>query len=44
MVEWSHREPSYLRLALQGNPRIVGRGDPYLPRGDRRRSFAARAP
>ena len=32
LVEWSHREPSYLRLALQGEPlRVVGRGDPYLP-------------
>ncbi len=32
MVEWSHREASYLRLALDGEPlRIVGRGDKYLP-------------
>ncbi len=32
LVEWWHREPSYLRLALLGEPlRIVGRGDPYLP-------------
>ena len=32
MLEWSHREASYLRLALQGEPaRMVGRGDPYLP-------------
>lgn len=32
LLEWSHREPSYLRLALHGLPaRIVGRGDTYLP-------------
>jgi len=32
MIEWNHREPSYLRLALHGEPaRIIGRGDPYLP-------------
>jgi len=32
MIEWTHREASYLRLALQGEPvRVVGRGDPYLP-------------
>ena len=32
MLDWSHREASYLRLALQGEPvRIVGRGDPFLP-------------
>jgi predicted dehydrogenase len=32
MLDWSHREPSYLRLALQGEPaRIIGRGDPFLP-------------
>jgi predicted dehydrogenase len=32
MLDWSHREPSYLRLALQGEPvRIFGRGDPWLP-------------
>lgn len=32
LVEWWHREPSYLRLARLGEPlRIVGRGDPYLP-------------
>ncbi|MCL4847162.1 MAG: Gfo/Idh/MocA family oxidoreductase [Acidobacteria bacterium] len=31
-VEWSHREASYLRLAQQGlPPRIIGRGDTYLP-------------
>ena len=28
-VDWSHREASYLRLALQGEPvRTIGRGDP----------------
>jgi len=32
MLDWSHREPSYLRLALQGEPvRVIGRGDPFLP-------------
>lgn len=32
MLEWAHRDPSYLRIALQGEPvRIVGRGDPWLP-------------
>ncbi len=32
MLDWSHREPSYLRLALQGEPaRTLGRGDAYLP-------------
>lgn len=32
MLEWSHRELSYLRLALQGEPaRTIGRGDPFLP-------------
>lgn len=32
LVEWCHREPSYLRLAMLGEPlRIIGRGDPYLP-------------
>jgi predicted dehydrogenase len=32
MLDWSHREPNYLRLALQGEAaRIVGRGDPFLP-------------
>lgn len=31
MLDWSHREPSYLTLALQGEPaRRIGRGDPYL--------------
>ncbi len=32
MLEWSHRESSYLRIAMQGEPvRMVGRGDPGLP-------------
>ena len=32
MLDWSHRDASYLRLALQGEPaRIIGRGDPFLP-------------
>jgi predicted dehydrogenase len=32
LLDWSHREASYLRLALQGEPvRVIGRGDPYLP-------------
>jgi predicted dehydrogenase len=32
LIDWSHREPSYLRLALQGEPvRIIGRGDTFLP-------------
>jgi predicted dehydrogenase len=32
MLDWSHREPSYLRVSLQGeSTRIVGRGDPGLP-------------
>ena len=32
LVDWSHREPSYLKLALQGEPvRTIGRGDAYLP-------------
>lgn len=32
MLDWSHREASYLRLALQGEPvRVIGRGDPLLP-------------
>ena len=31
-IEWSHREASYLRIGMQGEPlRIVGRGDPFLP-------------
>ena len=32
MVDWSHREASYLRVAMQGETmRVVGRGDPGLP-------------
>ena len=32
MLDWSHREASYLHVAMQGEPvRIVGRGDPGLP-------------
>jgi predicted dehydrogenase len=32
MLEWSHRDASYLRLALQGEAaRVIGRGDPFLP-------------
>ena len=32
MLDWSHRDLSYLRLALQGEPaRVIGRGDPFLP-------------
>ena len=32
MLDWTHREASYLKLALQGEPvRVIGRGDPGLP-------------
>lgn len=32
MLDWSHRDASYLRLALQGEAaRVIGRGDPLLP-------------
>jgi len=32
MVDWSHRECSYLRLSMHGEPaRVIGRGDPGLP-------------
>ena len=31
MLEWWHRDPSYLRFALQGEPaRTITRGDPFL--------------
>jgi predicted dehydrogenase len=32
LLDWSQRELSYLKLALQGEPvRVIGRGDPQLP-------------
>lgn len=32
MLEWWHRDPSYLRVAMQGEPvQVVTRGDPFLP-------------
>ena len=32
MLEWWHRDPSYLRFALQGEAaRVITRGDPFLP-------------
>jgi predicted dehydrogenase len=32
LLEWNHREPSYLKLALQGEAvRIFERADPFLP-------------
>jgi predicted dehydrogenase len=32
LVEWNHRNASYLRVAMQGEPpREFGRGDPFLP-------------
>jgi len=32
MLDWSHRDASYLRIAMQGEPaRVVGRGDTFLP-------------
>ncbi|HEY1461272.1 MAG TPA: Gfo/Idh/MocA family oxidoreductase [Casimicrobiaceae bacterium] len=32
MLEWSHREASYLRVSMQGEPaRVFGRGDTLLP-------------
>ena len=31
MLDWSHREPSYLKLALQGEPVRIGRGDLLPP-------------
>lgn len=31
MLDWSHREPSYIRLAMQGESvRVITRGDPFL--------------
>ncbi|HTS21767.1 MAG TPA: Gfo/Idh/MocA family oxidoreductase [Casimicrobiaceae bacterium] len=31
MLDWSHREASYVRVALQGEPvRVIGRGDAFL--------------
>ncbi len=31
-IDWNHRDASYLKLALQGEPvRVLGRGDPGLP-------------
>jgi predicted dehydrogenase len=31
MIDWSHREASYLKLAMQGEAvRTIGRGDPFL--------------
>ena len=32
MLDWSHREPSYLKIAmLNEGPRVAGRGDASLP-------------
>jgi predicted dehydrogenase len=32
VIDWSHREPSYLRVALQGEAvKVIGRGDAFLP-------------
>jgi predicted dehydrogenase len=32
LLDWSHREASYLKLAMQGEPvRTIGRGDAFLP-------------
>ena len=32
LIDWSHREAGYLKVAMQGEPvRTVGRGDPDLP-------------
>ena len=31
-IDWSHRDASYLKVAMQGEPvRTIGRGDPGLP-------------
>ena len=46
LIDWSHREPSYLKLALHGEPvRTIGRGDAVpAARDHRRRPHAARPP
>lgn len=32
LLDWSHRQASYLTLSIHGEPaRIIGRGDPFLP-------------
>jgi predicted dehydrogenase len=32
LIDWSHREASYLRLQIHGEPvRLIGRGDMFLP-------------
>ena len=32
MIEWNHRDANYLHVAMQGEPpRLLGRGDPWLP-------------
>ena len=32
MIDWSHRDVSYLRMQIQGEPvRVIGRGDAFLP-------------
>ena len=32
MLEWNHRDASYLHVSMQGEPpRLLGRGDPWLP-------------
>lgn len=32
MLDWNHREASYIRLAMQGEPvRVITRGDTFLP-------------
>jgi predicted dehydrogenase len=42
MVDWSHRNPSYLAIAMQGEPmHVAGRGDPALPAAE---PGTARAP
>ena len=45
LLDWSHREPSYLKLALQGEPvHVIGRGDPFLSRSSRRGARRADIP